>query len=121
MSRFYTEVALNDAEEGILNLSDWQAGWFEPPLQYLRAHHLPTMPGARTLPPAGRFATMADMTGEDYSTQPQPYAWQAALPANFKSLHSSIANDGTMLPLASPVVIAAAALAAFYLFLPQRI
>jgi len=121
MSRFYTEVALNEAEEGILNLRDFQAGVFEPPLQYLRAHHLPTMPGARGLPPAGRFATMQDMTGVDYATQPQPYAWQAALPANFKSLKSSIANDGEMLPLVPPIAVAAAALTAFYLFLPQRI
>jgi len=114
MSRFYTEVQLNDVEEGILNLGDWQAGVFMPPLQYLKAHHLPTMPGARGLPPAGRFATMQDMTGEDYSTQPQPYAYQAEGKA-------ANALKQQFVPLVSPIAAAAAALTAFYLFLPQRV
>jgi hypothetical protein len=118
MSRFYTEVALNEAEEGILNITDWQAGVFVPPLQYLREHHLPTMPGGRSLPPAGRFATMQDMTGVDYATQPQPYSWQAALPDNFTSVRDSTSQmQPTM--LMSPVTMAAAAVVAFYLFLPQ--
>lgn len=121
MSRFYTEVSLNEAEEGILNINDWQAGVFMPPLQYLKSHHLPTMPGANSLPPAGRFATMQDMTGADYSTQPQPYAWQAALPANFKGLNNPIDRSG-MQPtmLVSPIAAAAVAMTAFYLFLPQH-
>jgi hypothetical protein len=121
MSRFYTEVSLNDAEEGILNLSDWQAGWFTPPLQYLKAHHLPTMTGANTLPPAGRFATMQDMTGQDFATQPQPYSWQAALPASFKSINNPIDPIMKSSMLVSPLTAAAVALTAFYLFLPQRI
>ncbi len=99
MSRFYTEVALEQAEEGILNLSDFGSSIFVPPLQYLKSHHLPTMPGAYGLPPAGRFATPNDMTGQDFSKGQQD----------------------APVSLISPMTAGAVLLAAFYLFLPQRV
>jgi hypothetical protein len=94
MSRFYTEVALNQAQEGILNLPDFQSGVYIPPMRYLKTHHLPTVRGATTLPPAGRFATPKDLFGDlDDGSQP--------------------------VPLVKHATIAATLLAAFYLFLPR--
>jgi len=99
MSRYYTEVQLEDAWDGKLRLGDWQSGDFIPPLQYLKTHHLPTMRGATTLPPAGRFASPKDIFGDDSSVVPPTLS---------------------ELPF-TPVGAAAVLLIAFYLFLPQRV
>jgi hypothetical protein len=98
MNRYYTEQRLNAIEEGRLELPSWQGGVYVPPLQYLKSHHFPSVKGAVTLAPAGRFATPADILGEGSDTP--------ALPP---------------MGLVSPLTAAALALVAFYLFLPTRV
>jgi len=94
MSRFYTEVALNNVEEGKLSLTDWQSGVFIPPMRFLKTHHLPTVRGATTLPPAGRFATPKDLFGD-------------------------VEDENTPVPLVTHATVAGVLIAAFYLFLPR--
>ena len=87
--QFYTREALNRN----LELRSFQTGGYHGALDGIHMGSLPPALGARTLPPAGPFATNQDVGSHSEVSAPQP--------------------------LVTPLIAAGAFVAAYFLFLPM--